>query len=72
MQGCPAHDKRDFEFAKKFGIPIKRVVVGEDGDESPVERVEQLVEKGMKGTMINSDFLNGVDFAEAMKNQGLF
>ena len=67
VQGCPAHDKRDFEFAKKFGIPIKRVVVGEDGDESPVERVEQLVEKGMKGTMINSDFLNGVDFAEAMK-----
>ncbi len=67
VQGCPAHDKRDFEFAKKFGIPIKRVVVGEDGDESPVERVEQLVEKGMKGTMINSDFLNGLDFAEAMK-----
>ncbi len=67
VQGCPAHDKRDFEFAKKFGIPIKRVVVGDDGDESPVERVEQLVEKGMKGTMINSDFLNGVDFAEAMK-----
>ena len=67
VQGCPAHDKRDFEFAKKFGIPIKRVVVGEDGDESPVERVEQLVEKGMNGTMINSDFLNGLDFAEAMK-----
>lgn len=67
VQGCPAHDRRDFEFAKKFGIPIKRVVVGEDGDESPVERVEQLIEKGMKGKMINSDFLNGVDFAEAMK-----
>ena len=66
VQGCPAHDKRDFEFAKKFGIPIKRVVVGEDGDESPVERVEQLVEKGMKGTMINSDFLNGMEFADAM------
>ncbi|PWU22787.1 leucine--tRNA ligase, partial [Candidatus Cerribacteria bacterium 'Amazon FNV 2010 28 9'] len=67
VQGCPGHDRRDFDFAKKFGIPIKRVVVGVDGDTSPVEKPEQLVEKGMKGSMINSDFLNGLDFKEAMQ-----
>jgi len=66
VQGCPAHDQRDFEFAHKYNIPIDRVVVGEDGDTSPVTRKEQLIEKGMKGKMINSDFLNGIDFAEAM------
>lgn len=67
VQGCPGHDERDFEFAKKFGIPIKRVVVGADGDTSPVERKEQLVVKGMKGKMVNSDFLNGVEFKDAMQ-----
>jgi len=66
VQGCPGHDLRDFEFAQKFNIPIKRVVVGEDGDESEIVKKEQLIEKGMKGKMINSDFLNGVDFKEAM------
>jgi leucyl-tRNA synthetase len=43
------------------------VVVGEDGDTSPVERKEQLVVKGMNGKMINSDFLNGMEFKEAMQ-----
>lgn len=66
LQGCPGHDRRDFEFASKFGIPIKRVVVGEDGDESPIEKIEQVIEKGTKGKMINSDFLNGIDFSQAM------
>src|SRR5262249_31054023 len=32
VQGCPAHDERDFEFAAKFGIPIIRVVEGPNGE----------------------------------------
>ncbi len=67
VQGCPGHDMRDFEFAKKFGLPIIRVVVGQDGDISPITRSEQVIEKGVKGTMVNSDFLNGHDFAKAMQ-----
>jgi len=67
VQGCPAHDVRDFEFATKYKLPIKRVVVGEDGDKSEVISVDQIVTRGMKGTMINSDFLDGMDFAEAMQ-----
>lgn len=66
VQGCPAHDLRDFEFAHKYGLPIDRVVVGEDGDESPVTRPEQIISKGMKGKMVNSDFLNGMEFSDAM------
>ncbi|MBI1982388.1 MAG: leucine--tRNA ligase [Candidatus Levybacteria bacterium] len=63
--GVPGHDKRDFEFAKKFNLPIPRVVVGKDGDTSEITQKEQVQEE--KGTMINSDFLNGLDISEATK-----
>jgi len=66
VQGCPGHDLRDFDFAKKYSIPIKRVVVGEDNDVSEIDSRNKVIEKGAKGVMINSDFLNGVDFFEAM------
>ena len=55
IMAVPAHDERDFEFASKFDISIKRVVEGE-GD---------LPFSG-EGKMINSDFLNGLDKAEAI------
>lgn len=67
IQACPGHDLRDFEFAKKFGIPIPRVVVGPDGDMSPIERPEQVIDKSMPGTMVNSDFLNGLTYKEALQ-----
>ncbi len=63
--GVPGHDRRDFEFAKKFGIPIKRVVVGPDKDSSPITKIEQVQED--EGTMVNSDFLNGMDINKAIK-----
>ena len=66
IQGCPGHDLRDWQFAKKFGIPIKRVVMGPDGDTSEVDNEEKIIESGMPGTMINSDFLNGMEFKDAM------
>lgn len=61
--GVPGHDKRDFEFAQKFGLPIKRVVVGADGDTSEIRALEQVQED--EGTMINSKFLNGMDIHKA-------
>ncbi len=67
VQGCPGHDLRDFAFAQKYHLPITRVVVGPDGDMSAILRKEQVIEKGMPGKMINSDFLNGVEFKEAMQ-----
>lgn len=67
IQACPGHDQRDFEFAKKYNLPIPRVVVGEDGDTSDIESIDQVVDKTMKGTMVNSDFLNGMDYQEALQ-----
>jgi len=65
VQGCPGHDIRDFEFAKKFNIPIPRVVTGPNGVTGPIEKVEDVVEHGE--IMVNSDFLNGIPFEEAMQ-----
>ncbi len=61
--GVPGHDTRDFQFAKQFDIPIKRVVVGVDGDSSEITSLEQVQEEN--GTMVNSDFLNGLSIHEA-------
>jgi len=58
VMGVPGHDLRDFEFAQEFGLPVVRVVVGSDGDTSPIAEARQVQEK--EGTMINSGFLNNM------------
>ncbi|KKS97824.1 MAG: leucyl-tRNA synthetase, leucyl-tRNA synthetase [Candidatus Gottesmanbacteria bacterium GW2011_GWA2_43_14] len=63
--GVPGHDRRDFQFARKFKLPIIRVVVGSDGDKSKITREEQVQEE--EGLMVNSEFLNGKDIHEATK-----
>lgn len=61
--GCPAHDQRDFDFAKKYNLDITTVV-------SPMKEAEHTFEVLSEaytgdGVMINSDFLNGLDTATA-------
>lgn len=63
LVGVPGHDKRDFQFAQKFGIEIIRVVKGTDGDQSAVTSIEQVQEEA--GEMINSGFLNGMNIHDA-------
>jgi leucyl-tRNA synthetase len=63
LVGVPGHDKRDFDFATKFNLEIKRVVVGRDGDTSAITSSEQVQED--EGTMINSGFLDGMEIHEA-------
>jgi leucyl-tRNA synthetase len=66
--GCPAHDQRDLEFARKYGLPVIPVVLprGEDaatftiGDTAYVD----------DGTLINSAFLDGLSVAEAKRAAG--
>jgi leucyl-tRNA synthetase/predicted alpha/beta hydrolase family esterase len=63
--GVPGHDLRDFEFAQEKGIDILRVVIGKDGDESPITDKSQVQEDN--GTMVNSGFLDGLDIHEATR-----
>ncbi|MCI8566392.1 MAG: leucine--tRNA ligase [Lachnospiraceae bacterium] len=60
IMAVPAHDERDWEFAKKFGLPIIEVVAGGDVQEAAFTDVAT-------GTLVNSGFLNGLEVAEAKK-----
>ncbi|MDC2999828.1 leucine--tRNA ligase [Candidatus Pelagibacter sp.] len=55
--GCPAHDQRDFDFAKKYGLEIKTVV--RPNEEKNNYKVSDKAYSG-PGTLINSEFLNGL------------
>ena len=55
--GCPAHDQRDFEFAKKYNLNIKTVVKPKGKSNDFEVKDEAFVEEGQ---MINSSFLNGL------------
>ena len=59
--GCPAHDQRDFDFAKKYDLEIKTVVRPDDEDEN--FEVQNEAYPG-PGVLINSDFLNGLKAPE--------
>ncbi len=52
IMAVPAHDDRDYDFAKKFGIDIIEVIKGGDINEAAYAG---------DGEMVNSDFLNGID-----------
>jgi len=68
--GVPGHDRRDFEFAQEFNLPVIRVVVGEDGDTSKITRKEQVLEE--EGIAVNSGFLNGLKTQKAIKKMMAF
>ena len=55
VMAVPAHDERDFEFAKKFNLPVKKVIL-QDGTNENDELNSAFTEVG---TMINSDIFNG-------------
>ncbi|MBN1385291.1 MAG: leucine--tRNA ligase [Elusimicrobia bacterium] len=62
----PAHDQRDFEFAKKYNIPIKEVIVPEQKSRRAEEqKLEHAFED--EGVMINSQQFNGLNSNEAIK-----
>ncbi len=62
IMAVPAHDTRDYEFAKKFNLPIIQVVDGENVDLS-----KEAFTDVATGKLINSDFLNGLEVKEAKK-----
>ena len=61
IMAVPAHDDRDYEFAKQFGLPIRQVVDTGEGDPSVIG----FATVG-PGTLVNSGELNGLDKAAAI------
>ena len=59
IMAVPAHDSRDYAFARKFGLPIVPIIEGCDVSEQSFDAKE--------GKMCNSGFLNGMDVADAIE-----
>ena len=66
--GVPAHDKRDFEFAMKFNLPVTRVIEGPNGDRGVIDSVEKVFEDD--GIVYDSGFISGLTTQEAKKKVG--
>ena len=61
IMAVPAHDTRDWEFAKKFDLPIIEVVAGGENVQ------EEAFTDVATGKLVNSDFLNGLEVEDAKK-----
>jgi len=62
VMSVPAHDARDYDFAKKYSLPIKQVIAPADGSDVSVEK-EAFVERGV---LIHSAQFDGLDSATAI------
>jgi len=60
IMAVPAHDTRDYEFARKFGLPIVEVVSGGDISKEAYTSIED-------GILVNSGFLNGLTVKDAIE-----
>jgi leucyl-tRNA synthetase len=61
--GVPAHDQRDLDFARKYGLPVRRVVAAEGDEETPIGTEAY----SAPGRIINSRFLDGLDVESAKR-----
>jgi leucyl-tRNA synthetase len=66
VMGVPAHDERDFEFARKYGLPIKQVV-HVDGEHYDYEQWQDWYADKQRGVVINSGSFSGMSFTQAVE-----
>ncbi|RMF94919.1 MAG: leucine--tRNA ligase [Candidatus Schekmanbacteria bacterium] len=64
IMAVPAHDQRDFEFAKKYNIPIKVVITPKDNEIKAEEMTEAFIDEGI---LINSGEFSGMKSNEALE-----
>ncbi len=65
IMAVPAHDSRDFAFAKHFELPIRQVVIPVGAEETDPANWDDSIDS-KEGTMVNSGILNGLDVKEAI------
>ncbi len=74
IMSVPAHDERDFEFAKKYGIEIRQVIVPEvaGGGARATQTEAELPFTTLDGKLINSGEFSGLSCAEAIKRMSAY
>ncbi|NKD86036.1 leucine--tRNA ligase [Haematospirillum jordaniae] len=67
--GCPAHDQRDMDFARKYGLSVRTVVAPADGDTVAFIACQDQASEAWTGdgVMVNSSFLDGMDTVAARR-----
>ena len=65
VMGVPAHDERDYEFARKYGLPIRVVVRPVDGPPANVDDMSEVVSND--GVLVNSNGWDGIPSDEARR-----
>jgi leucyl-tRNA synthetase len=65
--GCPAHDQRDLDFARKYGLPVVPVVAPKGADPATftIGNEAYLEKEGEESVLVNSEFLNGKSVLQA-------
>lgn len=71
IMAVPAHDTRDFAFARHFGLPITQVVLPNGEEPSETDSWED-AKASKEGTLINSGILNGLSVADAIKTMNSY
>ena len=66
IMAVPAHDQRDFEFCRKYGLPIRVVVQPEDGEPLIAEKMTVAFDEHQRGKLVNSGPYSGLSVDEAI------
>jgi len=66
IMAVPAHDQRDFEFCRKYGLPIRVVVQPESGEPLVPEKMTAAFDEHARGKLVNSGPYNGLSVDEAI------
>ena len=66
IMAVPAHDQRDFEFCRKYGLPIRVVVQPVDGEPLDPEKMITAFDEHQRGKLVNSGIYSGLSVDEAI------
>ncbi|MGB7283587.1 MAG: leucine--tRNA ligase [Candidatus Acidiferrum sp.] len=72
IMAVPAHDQRDFEFCRKYGLPVRIVVQRRDGEPLVEEKMAAAFDEHQNGELVNSGPFNGLSVDEALAKMTSF
>ncbi|MGB6668280.1 MAG: leucine--tRNA ligase [Candidatus Acidiferrum sp.] len=72
IMAVPAHDQRDFEFCRKYGLPVRIVVQPRDGAALVEEKMTAAFDEDQNGKLVNSGPFNGLSVDEALAKMTAF
>jgi len=72
IMAVPAHDQRDLEFCRKYGLPVRVVVAPIEGEPPDVDKMMLAFDEHMQGKLVNSGPFNGLAPQEAIAKMAAF